>query len=173
MSLKLKNRALVIGMVLLLWLGYVFSFSKVFEARKQYYLLVKEQAFISNVSQKLMLLKRQNVVYDSILASKKIVSESSFQNTLLKTITVIADSSALKIISFNKPHVFKTDNSIISTYSFSLQGNFSKITELIYQLEQQSKLGEVISVQYQKKKNYRRNFYLLECTVFLQRVDSY
>jgi hypothetical protein len=173
MSLKLKNRVLVIGMVLLFWLGYLFSFSKVFEARKQYRLLQKKQIYFSNVSQKLILLKRQNAVFDSILASKKIVSESSFQNTLLKTITVIADSSALKIISFNKPHIFKTENSMVSTYSFSLQGSFSKITELIYQLEQQSKLGEVISVQYRKKKNYRRNFYFLECTIFLQHVDSY
>ena len=173
MNLKQKNIALLIGILLLCWVAYQFSFSKTFMLRKQYHTLKKEQELFSNVSHKLTQLKQKNVYYDSILESKKIVAESSFQHNLLKTITTFADTTTIKVITFNNPHIFKTDNAIINTFSFKLSGSFSKIIQLIYELEQHYKLGKIISVRFEKKKNYRRNTQYLECTVLFQRIESY
>ena len=172
MSLQQKNSALLVGFILLLWLGYQFSFSKTFQLKGQHKTLLKEQALFTNVSQKLTALKQQDVYYDSILKSKRISSESSFQNSLLQTITAFADTTNIKIVAFNNPHIFKADNTIFNTFSFTLKGSFSKITQLIYQLEQNYKLGKIISVNFEKKKNYRRNNYFLECTVLLQHVQQ-
>jgi len=171
-SLKQKNIVLLIGIVILLWAGYLLSFSKTFEHKNKYQKLKKEQALFTNVSQKLTRLKQQNVYYDSILKSKQISTESSFQNNLLKTITSLADTTAIKVVAFNNPHTFKADNALINTFSFTLKGNFSTITQLIYQLEQHYKLGKIISVNFEKKKNYRRNTYFLECTILLQQVQQ-
>jgi len=164
--------ALIIGMALLFWIAYQFSFAKTFELKKHYNSLKKEQQLFTNVSQKIQQLKQQNVYYDSILKSKKIVTESSFQNNLLQTITSFADSTHTKIVTFNTPHLFKTNNTIVNTFSLTLSGTFSKITQLIYLLEQQQKLGKIISIHYKKKKNYRRNFNYLECTILLQQVEQ-
>ncbi|MCF6347031.1 MAG: hypothetical protein L3J20_01865 [Flavobacteriaceae bacterium] len=162
----------MIGIVILLWAGYLLSFSNTFELKNQYLGLKKEQELFTNISQKLIRLKQQNAYYDSILRSKQISTESSFQNNLLKTITSLADTTAIKVVNFNNPHTFKTDNALINTFSFTLKGSFSKITQLIYQLEQHYKLGKVISVNFEKKKNYRRNSYFLECTILLQQVQQ-
>ena len=172
MNLKRKNSALFAGILLLFWVAYQFSFSNMFKLRKQYHTLKKEQEFFTNVSQKLIQLRRQDIYYDSILKSKKITTKSSFQNNLLKTITDFADATSIKIITFNDPHIFKIENAIFNSYSFTLRGDFSKITQLIYELEQHNKLGKIISVNYIKKKNYRRNNYFLECTVLLQQVQQ-
>jgi hypothetical protein len=169
---KQKNIALLLGFVILFWIAYQLSFSNTFALKKQYAALKKEQELFSNISHKLIQLKQQNQYYDSILKSKKIATENSFQNNLLQTISSFADTTNIKIVSFQNPHLFKTDNAIINTYSFTVNGDFSKITQLIYSLEQQFKLGKIIFVHFVKKKNYRRNNYYLECTILLQRIES-
>ncbi|HHC81160.1 MAG TPA: hypothetical protein ENK46_14865 [Flavobacteriia bacterium] len=173
MSLRQKNIALFIGILLLGWLAYYFSFAKTMALKEQYVSLQKEQVLLHNVSQKLIQLKQQEVYYDSILASKKISAESSFQNTLLKTIAGVADSTKIRIVSFNNPHVYKSENAMVNTYNFTLRGGFTDIVRLVYVLEQQSKLGTIISVHFIKKKDYRRNTYFLEGTVFLQQIEPF
>lgn len=172
MNIKQKNIVLFIGLLLLLWLSYQFSFSNTIALKKQYTKLKKEEELFSNVTQKLAKLKQQNRYYDSILKSKKISSESSFQNNLLRTITSFSDTTNIKIVAFNTPHIFKVDNTVFNTFSFTLKGGYGKITQLIYQLEQDYKLGKIISVHFKKKKNYRKNRYFLECTVWLQQIEQ-
>lgn len=172
MNIKQKNSILVIAILLLFWAAYQFSFSNTIELKNQYLSLKKEQKLYTNVAQKLTQLKQQNVYYDSILKLKKIETESSFQNNLLKTISAFTDTTNCTIVTFNKPHVFKTDNAQLNTFSFTINGNFSNITQLIYELEQHFKLGKIISVNFEKKKNYRRNTYFLECAILLQQVQQ-
>ena len=172
MNLRQKNRTLFIGLLILFWMGYQFSFSNTFALKEQYTALKKEEKLFSNVAQKLVKLKQQNIYYDSILKSKKISSESSFQNNLLRTISSFADTTNIDIKAFKTPHVFKADNTIFNTFSFTVKGSYSKITQLIYQLEQDYKLGKIISIHFEKKKNYRRNVYFLECTVWLQQIEQ-
>jgi len=171
-SLQQKNITLLLGFILLLWLGYQFSFFKTFQLKTQYKTLLKEQALFTNVSQKLTTLKQQNIYYDSILKSKRISSESSFQNSLLQSITAFADTTNIKIVTFHNPHIYKADNVVFNTFSFKVNGSFSKITQLIYELEEHYKLGKIISVNFEKKKNYRHNIHFLECTILLQRIES-
>ncbi len=156
----------------MLWIGHQFSFSKTFALKKQLKILKTEQKLLSNVSEKLIRLKQENSYYDSILKSKNISTKNSFQNNLLQRISVFADSTNISIVNFNNPHVFEAENALVNTYSFTLKGNFPAITRLIYQLEQEFKLGKIISVHFEKKKNYRRNSEYLECNIVLQRVDS-
>ncbi len=91
---------------------------------------------------------------------------------LFGTYAAFADTTNVKVVTFNNPHVFEMDNAMINTFSFTVNGSFSKITGLIYELEQHYKLGKIISVNFEKKKNYRRNTQYLECTVLLQRIES-
>ncbi len=172
MTGKQKNIALLVGFAILLFLSYQLSFSKTFQLKKQYQTLKKEQKLLTNVSEKLLTLKQENSYYDSILKSKKISATNSFQNNLLQRVTTFADSTGISIVSFNNPHILQMDNATINTYSFTLNGNFTAIIRLIYELEQQFKLGKIISVHFKKKKNYRLSTNYLECEIILQRVAA-
>jgi len=80
--------------------------------------------------------------------------DKSFQDNLLSTINTYVDSTNIKVVSFENPHVFVQEGTENLTYSFTLQVNFNRITQLIYQLEKQFKLGKIISVNYIKKRNF-------------------
>jgi len=94
------------------------------------------------------------------------------QNNLLSTINSFADTTNISIVSFQNPHVFKTNDTKTLTHSFTVKGNFNTITRLLFKLEQEYKLGNIISVNYQKNKNYRRNSEYLQCTILLQQVHG-
>ena len=172
MNLKQKNIALLIGFCLFLWIAHQLSFSKTLHLKKQYTSLKEEALLFKNSTQKLLHLQKENHYYDSILKSKRISTDKSFQNNLLSTINSFADSTNIKVVSFQNPHIFQQENTEILTYSFALKGSFNQITQLIYQLEQQFKLGKIISVNYLKKRDYRKRSNYLECTLLLQRIKQ-
>ena len=170
MNPKKKNIALLFGFIFLLWIAYQLSFSKTLELKKQHAALKQEARLFENGAQKLLQLKQEDHYYDSIFKSKRISTDTSFQNNLLSVINSFADSTMIKVVSFENPHKFQQEGTEVLTYAFTLQGNFSQITRLIYQLEQHYKLGKIISINYVKKRNYRRRSDYLVCSVLLQQV---
>lgn len=171
MSLKQKNIILLVGFIVLLWITYQFSISKTLEARSTYNTLSRQKEAISNIPQQVNYLKQQNTHYDSLLEKNKISAESSFQNNLLQTINSFATNNNLKIVSFNEPHQFIKDDAILKTYSFTIKGSYANTLKLIYKLEQHGNYGKLISINFEKKKNYKRNRIFLECTILLQKIE--
>ena len=57
------------------------------------------------------------------------------------------------MVSFLEPHILIIDDLTIKTYEFVIEGGFNDINDLIYQLEQKTKFGEVINLHFEKKKN--------------------
>ena len=79
MTARHKNIALIIGFILLFFLAYVFSFSKTLEARKQLKAAKQEALLLENSSTNLGRLIQKDKYLDSILASKRIDTKTSFQ----------------------------------------------------------------------------------------------
>lgn len=169
MNLKLKNRILVAGCVLLLFTVYKLAISKTIETQKVATILNKEKLLLNNVSNKISYLKQQEQQLDSILKSYNVSINNSFQQTLLQNITSFSKKNRLQVIAFNKPHEYNSSMTKLSTYSFELKGNFAPLLKLINHIEK-LQLGELISVHFEKKKNYRTNSNYLTCKILLQKV---
>jgi hypothetical protein len=120
-----------------------------------------------NAPKKLSLLKQKEVYYDSLLTKYKL-DGSSIQNNLLKVINAHAKTNGIKVVSFLEPHVITKNDLIIKTYDFTLEGRYNAINQLIYQLEQHTKFGEIISLHFEKKKNFRTGRYYLQARVLLK-----
>lgn len=172
MSLKQKNIALLIGLLLLFWLSYRFSFSKAVNTKNKYHQLKLDEALFKNIPDKIFKLNQENVYLDSLLTKHQISSESSFQNNLLQNISFFAKENDLQIISFNEPHLFSKDGGTLNTYSFSIKGNYTSINKLIYNLEQKNKFGRILSVKFEKKRNFRTNRRFLICEILLRRIEK-
>ena len=172
MNLRQKNIALILGFIALLWLSYLLSFSKTLSLKKQYKELQKEVALLENGNQKLLTLRQKNNYFDSIFSSKNIAADRSFQNNLLTTINSFAEKTNLNVVSFKAPHTFDANGTAINTYAFTVRANFNDINKLIYKLEQTFKLGKIVSVNFIKKRDYRRRNYYLDCEIFLQRIEK-
>ncbi|WP_323787700.1 hypothetical protein [Psychroserpens sp.] len=164
---KNKNILLVAGFVFTLFICYQLAISKTIIQKQEYDVLKKQQVLFKNAPQKLSLLKKKEVYYDSIL-NKYQLDGSSVENNLLKTINVFATTNNIKVVSFLKPHIIFKEDLIIKTYEFILEGDFNNINQLIHQLEQMTKFGEVVNLQFEKKKNHKTGKQYLQANILLK-----
>ncbi|MEM6685024.1 MAG: hypothetical protein AAF617_04430 [Bacteroidota bacterium] len=171
MSNALKNRLLVGGFVVLLFLCYKFAIANTFALKSEYTKLHKEQKIFENTPKQIALLKKKQQYYDSLLVKYKI-GGTSLQNNLLNTVATFSKAHNLKVIDFLEPHTIQEKSLVIKTYSLTVEGHFNNILQLIYTLEQRTKYGEVVCVSYKKKKNYRLGTSYLQANVMLQSFES-
>jgi hypothetical protein len=171
MSNGQKQMVLGVGVILVLWLCYQLAFSKTLEQKAQYQQLQQQELVSQNAPKQLALYKQQEQYYDSLL-TKYQIDGPSLQNNLLKAINSYADTNHLKVISFLEPHRFKTNNLMVNTYEFTIEGTYNNITGLIYQLEQKTKFGEVAHLHFEKKKNYRTGKQYLQARVLLRSFEG-
>jgi len=171
MGYKLKNKLLVVGFLAMLFIAYKFAIQKTFESKKMLISMTSEKELLDNVSSRIASLQQQEKYLDSLLKSYNISSNSSFQQVLLQKVTDFSKQKKLQIIAFNKPHVFSSKDSKLSTYSFEVKGNFIPILQLVQFLEEQQ-LGELVSINFKKKKNYKTNSVFLTCKLLLQKVSN-
>ncbi|GAB4160300.1 MAG: general secretion pathway protein [Winogradskyella sp.] len=167
MNSKQKNIVLIVGFITVLYICYILAVSKTLEQKELYNNLSKEVILSKNAPKQLSLLKQKEVYYDSLL-TKYQLDGSSIQNNLLKVINSYAESNNLKVVSFLEPHVIAQNDLTIKTYDFTVEGNYNDIIKLIYQLEQQTKFGEIVNIHFEKKKNFRTGRYYLRARVLLK-----
>jgi hypothetical protein len=163
---KQKNIVLIVGFIAVLYICYLLAISKTLEQKGLYNTLSKEVLLSKNAPKQLSMLKQKEVYYDSLLMKYQL-DGSSIQNNLLKVINSYADANNLKVVSFLEPHVISQNDLTIETYDFIVEGHYNDIIKLIYQLEQQTKFGEIINFHFEKKKNFRTGKYYLQAKVLL------
>lgn len=169
MTSKTKNIILVSGLIIAVTLCYNLAFSKTLQLKKGYDELTEEEGFYKDAQKNLSILKQKERHYDSLLTKHKL-NGGSIQNTLLKTINAFADENNLKVVSFLKPHIITSQDLIIKSYQFSLEGDYNAMINLIYKLEQETKFGEIINVHFEKKKNFRTGKDYLQAQVILKSI---
>lgn len=171
MNSKQKNSALLLGFFIALFIIYKFSIQNTFDVRKKYNQLLKEKELLTNASLKIKYLQEKNFYLDSVLQSKNVSIENSFQQTILQNVSIFSSKENIEIINFTKPHSIIENETIIETLSFELKGEFIPLLKLINYLEQEQ-FGKLLSVHFEKKKNYRNNKPYLTTTVYLQKVSN-
>lgn len=167
MTARNKNIILVIGFFITLFVCYQLAISKTVDLIDETNSLEIENMMFKNTPKELSILKQKQKYYDSIF-NKYQLNGSSIQNNLLKTINTIAEQRNIKVISFLEPHIELKNDLTIKTYQFTLEGDYNNIIQLIYQLEQKSKFGEIINLHFEKKKNYRTGKSFLEASILLK-----
>lgn len=163
-----KNILLLIGFVLAIIICYKFSITKTLALKTSYENLKQEAFLFENTPKQILILNKKQKYLDSILSKYKVHGQS-IQNNLLKTITNFSDENDLVVVSFQEPHKFIIkDESVITTYNFTLKGSYNNIIKLVYHLERYTKFGEVVNLNFNKKKNYKTGKYYLEASVLLR-----
>jgi uncharacterized protein YnzC (UPF0291/DUF896 family) len=171
MNNKNKNRLLIVGFFVVLFIAYSFSIKKTMEAKGLLTTLRSEKELQSNAQSKIFNLQQENAHLDSILRKKDLSIENSFQQTLLKKINSFAEKEKITIISFEEPHEVERNEIHLKTYFFEIKGNFRALLKLINELERQQ-LGQLVSVNFTKKKNYRTNRTALTCQFYIQKLKQ-
>tara|TARA_R110002124_G_scaffold17532_3_gene73533 strand:+ start:419146 stop:419664 length:519 start_codon:yes stop_codon:yes gene_type:complete len=171
MKLQTKNRALILGFMLILLIAYHFAISKTFETRSELKTIETQTLGYGDLSVMNGKLKLKEVQMDSIL-SKNNLNNTSIQNNLLEVLNTKASDETFKISEFNEPHQVTQDAVTITSYQFTLQGNFEGMQEVVYSLEQEYSFGKITHVSFEKKRDFRKRKDYLKCSVILENLVS-
>ncbi|QLE02037.1 hypothetical protein HX109_10905 [Galbibacter sp. BG1] len=164
---KTKNIILLLGFLITCFICYRFAISNTLEAYTTYKKLEQENLLFKNIPKQQVMLKKQNVYLDSLL-NKYQIGGTSIQNNLLKNLNTNSDSLGLKLVEFEKAHVFEKKQLTINSHIFTLEGSYGDLLKLIYNLEQRTKFGEVVHVGLEKKKDLRTREERLEGNIIVQ-----
>jgi Tfp pilus assembly protein PilO len=148
-------------------IAYNYAFANTLQLKNEYNALKQEAIVFDNLPQQLSFLKQREKYYDSLL-TKYQLNESSMQNSMLRTINTYAKAHNLIVVDFIEPHKIAQNDLTVNTYQFTLEGDYNAIITLIYQLEQQTKFGEIINLNFKKLKNYKTGKFYLQAGVLLK-----
>jgi len=172
MKLNKKNRVLLLGFCIVLYICYAFAFSNTWEYYDQY----TTQRELTNTSLNdpayLQSLLQKEKQLDKVLSQYSNTTNASFQNELLRQLSILSSRDMLKIVDFKEPHTFVEKNIRTNSYVFSLQGSFNGILLLINSLENNPSLGYIKNITFTKKKNYRTGEDYLAAEVILQKSET-
>ena len=169
MGISTKNKMLLAGIMIMMFISYQFSIKKTIDTRREYLQLKSEYQKVNDLPKRLSVLIQKEKHYDSIL-SQMDIGNTSVQNNLLRIINREAEDKNVKVMAFNKPHIDIQGQNQYYTYSFILNGNYADILKVIHPIEQKGNFGEIVHTDFQKKKDYRTRKLTLEATVFVQQL---
>ncbi|SFW68270.1 hypothetical protein SAMN02927921_03283 [Sinomicrobium oceani] len=170
MTSRNKNIIAVVLFLLALFLCYTLAVSNTVRTRKAYHILKAEESLLHDIPRQLSVLHEKNAYYDSLLRKYKI-GGTSMQHNLLKAVNENASELNLKVIAFHEPHIFEKEGLKTHTYNLTVEGSFNDILTFTYRLEQQTGYGEVVSLNLEKKKNFRTGKEFLQGNLLVRNFD--
>ena len=171
MTIKQKNRALLIGLAVLLFVAYQFSFKKTFELKDTINRLTADKVQLDNAGGRLQFLQQQNAYLDSILQSNDLSANQTFEQNLLQKVNRLREAHKVKLLSLTEPHKYQADGAIVESYTLEVKGDFRNLMLFSNELEKQ-RLGKFASVDFEKKRNYKTRRNELICRIILQRLSK-
>lgn len=171
MTGKQKNRALLGGILLLLFVAYQFAFKQTIALGYELSSLSKKKENALLIQDTIQLLNQENMYLDSILRSVNLSADRSFEQLFLEKIDALRDKYKVKLLSIEEPHYYRTEEATIETFQLELTGSFRNLMLFSSALEK-SRLGTFSSVDFSKKKNLRTRKTEIICTIILQRLSK-
>ena len=169
LTYKKKNRLLAAGALVFIMLAYLLAFKKTIVLYSQCSDLKQQMQLASDAPQKAVLLEKQLKDIENLLGDQSSTGVDN-QQLLLELITNYCEKENITLREFPKPLITSEKDYSIETNIFVVEGNFIKLLNLIYVLEQKRKVGKVASVHFQSKKNYKTKRLALTATIYLQNI---
>lgn len=169
MKLDKKNKLLLVGFLLVLYICYSFAISNTINYYKEYKTKQDEVAADSNMPKLVGQLIQKEKQLDYVLSLYDVNISESFQNDLLKQLTSYCGSYKLKIVDFQEPHTVSQKGFTVTSYIFSLEGSFNGCLAVLNKVENNQALGIIRHLNFVKKKNYKTNTDELFVQVIMQK----
>ena len=170
LTYKKKNGLLLICTVLVLIMVYSLAIKRTFaiyelsEASEEKIEQAKDAPLM------IMKLKKELQEMDQRIGKNK--NQINNEQQLLELVTGYCQSNHSILREFPKGTLAEKGNLLIETNHFTVQGSFSMLLKLVYELEQKEALGKVASVRYQLKKDIQTKELALTVSVYIQNVKK-
>lgn len=101
-----------------------------------------------------------------------ITSDLDFQELLLEKVSNYCNDNKLILKELPQTHIYKNRDYNIETNMVVVEGSFIKLLKLVYMLEQEFKLGKVISVKFESEKDLITKKIRLSASIYFQNIKN-
>ena len=169
LSYKNKNRLLIVVTLVFLLMSYFLAFETTLDLRSQCTDMKKELLIAKTAPERIVNLEMQLRSIEGVIGGQT-EDGIDLQQQLLEFVTTYCDIHRITLQEFPQAISHKEEDYAVETNIFVVRGNFVKLLKMTYALEQEMRIGKVVSVEYKSKKNPRTKRLDLNVTVYLQNV---
>lgn len=167
---KQKNKLLLAGTLLLVWLVYAFAVSNTLEVKLQCERQQLQLDSAKGAPDKLLQLKSELARF-TLLAGEQNDTLRDMHEQLLNFVTVFCNDHDLQLREFAQPVRYAQQEWTVETHPFTVEGNYIGIVQLIRALELSS-VGRVVSVDFFTKIDNKTKSKSLLATVYIQNISN-
>lgn len=166
-----KNKILLVGALLLLIVCYIFAIGETVELYSNNSKASQKLESLKNAPQQIVELNKRLVFLNSRV--KQYVRDDDFeQEDILVAISDFCKGHRLKIVEFPKSTLKQNDDIVIETFNFTVEGNFTNLVKLIYDIEVVQKIGRIASLDFETQMDRRTKVKRLTVRIFLQNLRN-
>lgn len=151
---------------------YQSVFSKTIELYKRNVALNVKLREAANAPAKFEFLHKKLASLDHVIEISQSDSTQNVHDILLTTLSQYCKGHYTILKSFPETSTFTQGDFEIQTNSFTVQGSYIDLLQLLYTLEQKDRTGKISSVTFQSSKEEASQKLVLSATVYLQTVKN-
>ncbi len=173
LSYKKKNKFLLYGGLLLLFLLYALFISDTIELHAVCSSLTGQVQMAQGAPEKVRIYEGRLTEMEKQLGMEQVqAKEGEVEQALLSTVANYCQGNGLVLREFPSTEQSAENDFKVQTNVFVVEGGFVKLLKLVYLLEQKQKLGKVSSVDFSSKKDYKTGLFALTAKVYIQNVKG-
>lgn len=171
LTYKQKNILLLIGAVLFAFVVYYGAIENTIEVFTKSTALEEKLVSIDDAPQQKAAIEKQQKELEQIFGREG-QSTENYQEYILGEVSNFCTMNNVVLREFPKPFVFNEQDFIIETNRITVEGDFSKLLNLAYLIEQKRKLSRIASMHFQtfsrNSDGEKKTF--LSSTIYLQHI---
>jgi hypothetical protein len=171
LTYKKKNQVLLVIAVILLFIAYQFAIKKTMAAHTDVVNAEQQMELAANAPMMAAQLEKELMLMDAKIGADSLKEKNAGQE-LLELVTNYCQQNNAVLREFPETINTPQEKLMVETNWLVVAGDFATLINLVYILEQKSKLGKVTSVQYQLKKDLKSKELVLTATIYIQNVKK-
>jgi len=171
LTYRKKNKWLVVGLILFAFFSYKMAFQNTISVYSDVQKLEAQLRLAQDAPQKVNQLRQQMMSIDHVLGTSQ-RADTNVQQQLLGIVTDYCQKRDVVLREFPKTIQKTQEDYLVETNIFTVEGDFIKLLELVYLLEQKSRIGKIASVNFLSKKDFKTKSLALTATIYLQNVKK-
>lgn len=171
LTYRTKNKLLFVVAVIIAFLSYKFAIKNTITQFSEYTSAKKEIDFAKDIPTRTLQIKMKIQAIDKAL-NKGQENGMNVQENLLGVITSFCRDNNIVLREFPITKQNASNEFLIETNIFKIEGPFVKLLRLLYILEQKRRFGKISSVLFKSKIDFKTKSTELTATVYLQHISK-
>ena len=169
--LKYKHRfyLLIIGFVFFLIISWKLALKNIFVLNNECKTINEQLLAAENAPEQILKYQKQLQIIESRIG-KNITLNKNINQLLLEKVSRYCKKNNIRFYELPQAHTIQDDIFIIETNKVVLEGSYTKLLKLLYQLETEKCYGKIISANFESEIDLRTNRIQLYLTIYLQNI---